>query len=425
MDPKKNRQERHHITRRQALRALGALGASSFASALGARRAFAQSGPAIRIGVVLPLSGAYAAQGTAGARGIQLCAEQLNAKGGLLGRQIEVLVEDSQLKPQTAVIKATKLIEQDGCKFLMGEISGASTLALLEVAEREKTVMVTPYSSPEAVTGVRGTRYQFRTYSNAYIQAAIAADYMTSHIGKRWGIMAADYAYGQDYTNHLRKFIPQLGGTIVAEAFPALGTTDFVSHLQKASTGDPDILWMVEYGRDATVALNQAVSMGLKRKMALGLSVANTEQVTGMQAGVFEGTYSFVMWYPNWPGPSSQAFVKAYHDKYDSYSESAGVHYIGAQVLFGAIAGAKSIEPEPVILALEGHDFETIKGNVRMRAYDHQAVQSYYIGKGAEPKTVPFPVYENVKTYDAAVVEKKFMPPADPKVHPVRWRQKT
>src|SRR5689334_12483928 len=161
------------FTRRRALGAMAAAGATSIASAAGVRSVLAQDKAPIKIGVVLPLSGAYAAQGTAGAQGITLLAEQTNAKGGLLGRQVQVLVEDSQLRPQTAVVKATKLIQQDGCKFLIGEISGASTLALLEVAEREKIVMMTPYSSPEAVTGARGTRYQFRTYSNAYIQAAV------------------------------------------------------------------------------------------------------------------------------------------------------------------------------------------------------------------------------------------------------------
>lgn len=412
-------------SRRRALKALAATGAASLAGTLGVSRVYAQGNGSIRIGVVLPLSGAYAAQGTAGARGIQLLADQTNAKGGLLGRQVEVLVEDSQLKPQTAVIKATKLIKQDGCQFLMGELSGASTLALLEVADREKTVMVTPYSSPEAVTGTRGTRYEFRTYSNAYIQAAIAADYVTKNIGKKWGVMAADYAYGQDYSKHLHRFVPKLGGEIVAEAFPALGTTDFVSHLQQASSGNPDVLWMVEYGRDATVALNQAASMGLKGKMALGLAVANTEQVTGMQPRVFDGTYSFVMWYPNADSPVSRAFVKAYYDKHNAYSEAAGIHYIGAQVLFSAIANAKSTDADAVIAAMEGKTFDTIKGPILLRAYDHQAVQSYYIGKGATTKDFPIPIYEPVKTYAADVVEKDFMPPADPKENPVRWRQKS
>src|SRR5262249_22145852 len=322
----------------------GAVSATSLAAAAGLPRAFAQDRAPIKIGVVLPLSGAYAAQGTGAAQGIEVVGEQTNAKGGLLGRQVQVLVEDSQLKPQTAVVKATKLIQQDGCNFLMGEISGASTLALLEVAEREKTVMVTPYSSPEAVTGARGTRYEFRTYSNAYIQAAVAVDAITKAVGKKWAVLAADYAYGQDYANHLRRLVPQHGGTIVAEAFPALGTTDFVSHLQQAASANPDVLWMVEYGRDATVAMNQAGGMGVKNRMALGLSVANTEQVTGMQPGVFDGTYSFVTWYPNWDSADSKAFVKAYFDKHKTYSEAAGVHYIGAQVLFAAVANAGSVE---------------------------------------------------------------------------------
>ena len=156
---------------------------------------------------------------------------------------------------------------------------------------------------------------------------------------------------------------------------------------------------MVEYGRDATVALNQAVSMGLKSRMALGLSAANTEQVAGMQGGVFDGTYSFVTWYPNWPSLESKAFVKAYLEKYGAYSEAAGVHYIGAQVLFAGIANANSIDADPVIEALEGREFDTIKGKITLRAYDHQAVQTYFIGKGMVSGEFPVPIYEPMQTY--------------------------
>jgi branched-chain amino acid transport system substrate-binding protein len=403
---------------------LGAAAAGPLSLSGAAERVYGQTGKApIVIGVVLPLSGPYADQGSGGAKGIQFCAEQINARGGLLGRPIDVLVEDTQLKPQVAVVKATKLISQDNVNFLMGEISGASTLALLEVVERAKIVMCTPYSSPEAVTGARGTRFQFRTYSNTWIQASIAADYMTKNVGKRWGVMAADYAYGQDYARHLRTFVTRAGGHIVSEAFPPLGTTDFASFLAKAAAGDPDVLWMVEYGRDAAVALNQATSMGLKKKMALGLGVANTEQVKGMQPGVFDGTYALVTWYPNWPGEATRSFVKAYHDKHGDYSEAAGVHYIGAQVLFQAITNAGSVDADAVIKAFEDTTFETIKGKLRIRGYDHQAVQSYYLGKGVPPKNSGIPLYEPAKWYEADQVEKDFMPPADPTLHPVRWRQ--
>ncbi len=409
-------------TRREFLRAGAGAGVLLTASGVGSASGQATR-TSVRVGVVLPLSGPYADQGSGGARGIQFCAEQLNARGGLLGRRIEVIVEDTQLKPQVAVVKATKLINQDQVHFLMGEISGASTLALLEVAERSKVVMLTPYSSPEAVTGTRGTRYQFRTYSNTWIQASIAADYVTRHLGKRWGVMAADYAYGQDYARHLKKFVTQRGGQVVAEVFPPLGTTDFASFLAKAAAGDPDVLWMVEYGRDAAVALNQATAMGLKKKMALGLGVANTEQVKGMQPGAFEGTYALVIWYPNWPGEATKAFVKAYHARHGDYSEAAGVHYTGAQVLFQAVASAGSVDADAVIKALEDREFETIKGRIRMRGYDHQAVQAYFMGRGVVVRDWPIPVYEPVKWYEAETVERDFMPPADPRIHPVRWRQ--
>ena len=178
---------------------------------------------------------------------------------------------------------------------------------------------------------------------------------------------------------------------------------------------------MVEYGRDATVAFNQAASMGLKKKMALGLSAANSEQVDGMQPGVFEDTYAFMTWYPDWTDPGSQEFVKSYFANHKQYSEAAGTHYLGAQVLIGAIKRAGSVETEAVIRALEDGEFDTIKGKVRMRAYDHQAVQRYCIGKGTSIKE-PFPQYEPVKWYEMSDVEANFMPPANPSAHPIKWR---
>ena len=189
--------------------------------------AFAQPKGPIKLGVIAPISGPYAAQGLAGAQGIRLLADHINAAGGLLQRQVEVLVEDSQLRPQTAVVKATKLIKQDKVDFLLGEISGASTLAMNELVDREKILLLSPYTSVEAVTGSRGSRYQFRTFSNTYIQAAVAAHYMTSQVGKRWGVMAADYAYGQEYVQHLKTLVPKYGGEIVNISMPSLGASDF------------------------------------------------------------------------------------------------------------------------------------------------------------------------------------------------------
>lgn len=385
--------------------------------------AIAQSNTPIKFGMIAPISGPYAAQGLAGVEGIRLLADVVNAKGGLLGRKIEVLVEDSQLRPQVAVVKATKLIKQDKVDFLLGEISGASVAAMNELVDREKVLLVSPYTSVEAITGTRGSRYQFRTFSHTYMQAAIAAHYMTTKVGKRWGVMAADYAYGQDFVKLLRTFVPKYGGEIVNVSMPSLGAADFSSYLERAAAGDPDVLWMVEYGRDATVALNQAASMGLKSKMAIGLSAANSEQVEGMQPGVFKDTYAFMTWYPGWDGPGSAEFVKAYYAKHKQYSESAGTNYIGGQVLVGAIARAGTIDTEAVIKTMEDGVFDTIKGKIKMRAYDHQAVQKYCMGKGVDATSdIPFPHYEVVRAYESDEVERDFMPPTDPKLNPVRWR---
>src|SRR5215218_7783930 len=160
------------VSRRRFLQAVGTSVATI--GAWKAAPAIAQSAGPIKLGVIAPISGPYAAQGLAGAQGIRILAESLNAKGGVLGRTVEVLVEDSQLRPQTAVVKATKLIKQDRVDFLIGEISGASTLAMNELVDREKVLLISPYTSVEAVTGSRGSRYQFRTFSNTYIQAAVA-----------------------------------------------------------------------------------------------------------------------------------------------------------------------------------------------------------------------------------------------------------
>ena len=168
------------VTRRRALKVLGALVRPRLRPSVGIPRVFAQDKSPDQ-----DRSGVATFRRLRGAGNSRRARNSTPGRADKCKRRIARPANPSprrglrSFRPQTAVVKATKLIQQDGCKFLMGEISGASTLALLEIAEREKTVMMTPYSSPEAVTGSRGTRYQFRTYSNAYIQAAVAVDYMT------------------------------------------------------------------------------------------------------------------------------------------------------------------------------------------------------------------------------------------------------
>jgi branched-chain amino acid transport system substrate-binding protein len=192
-------------TRRSLLRATAAL---TGAAALGAPAALrAQSGP-LKIGHLVPLTGFLGSIGGYAQLGIRMGVEELNTSGGIMGRPIELISEDA-VNPATASTKAQRMIEQDGAAVLLGEISSASALAIMQVAERNKKVFLSTGARSDALRGKNCNKYSFHCdIPNTVMVNAVGTALLAQNMvkGKRFVTLTADYIFGHDLLKAAKTF---------------------------------------------------------------------------------------------------------------------------------------------------------------------------------------------------------------------------
>ena len=240
----------------------------------------------MKIGLDNPLTGTYAAVGKNELIGCQLAIEQINAKGGILGRKVELLVEDSTSGDAgTAVQKARKLIERDKVNFLLGNVNSALALAMADVSN-EKGVLPrrarrphrrrSPAPTATGTCSASATRRRWKPTR--------CAGTLIKNAGKKWYYITPDYAFGHTLQAGLEKACAKLGGTKVGGDLTPLGTTDFSSYLIKAQAANPDVIIFLTQGDDMVNALKQAVQFGLDKRFHLAGAQQELEAARGPAA---------------------------------------------------------------------------------------------------------------------------------------------
>src|SRR5436190_19733896 len=199
---------------------------------------------AIRIGHLTPLTGFLGPLSEYAVMGVKLAAEEINAVGGVMGRRIELVMEDS-VNPQTASAKAERLIERDKVAMIIGEISSASGLAIGQVANRLKTVFINTGCNSDAMRGASCNQYMFHieAANSMYVQAT--GQYLLRENlvkGKKWYSLTADYAFGHDLLRVAKKFMEAHGGQFAADELVPTEATDFSPYLLKIRQARPDLV---------------------------------------------------------------------------------------------------------------------------------------------------------------------------------------
>ncbi len=224
----------------------------------------------VKIGLDNPLTGTYAAVGKNEMIGCQLAVEQINAKGGILGRQAELLVEDSTSGDAgTAVQKARKLIDRDKVSFLLGNVNSALTLAMAQVASEKGILHMVTGGHTDAVTGSSCHWNVFRICNTTQMEANAVTPSIIKNAGKKWYYITPDYAFGHTLQSGLEAACAKAGGTKLGADLTPLGTTDFSSYLIKAQAAKPDVILFLTQGDDMVNALKQAVQFGLDKRFHL------------------------------------------------------------------------------------------------------------------------------------------------------------
>lgn len=363
--------------RRQLLKT-GAVVAGS--AALGyASLARAQSGP-IRIGHLTPMTGFLGALGEYAVQGIKMAAEEINASGGLLGRQIDLITEDS-VNPQTAATKAQRMIERDKVDFLLGEISSASALTIAQVAARNKVLFMSIGARSDTLRGKDCNRYTFHVDIPVTVMVNAAGEALAREgfvRGKRIYALTSDYVFGHDLSRAAKSFFARNGGTVVGEEVVPTDLTDFSAHLVKIRQARPDLIATNLAGNQVTNFVKQYAEFGLRFPVA-GFNL-NTADAWAAGEDNLGGIWPTV-WHHELKTPGSQAFVQKFTKKYNRIPENhAWIEYVSLMMLAQAIRETKSVDTERVIRYFESEaQFDVLKARkAYFRSWDHQLMQEAY-----------------------------------------------
>ena len=297
------------IDRRTLVKSGAALAAAQFASPFVIP---ARAADAVKIGLDNPLTGTYAGPGKNELVGCQMALDEINAKGGILGRPVELLVEDSSSGDAgTAVQKARKLIEGDKVDFLLGNVNSALALAMAQVSNEKGVLHIVPGGHTDAITGKSCHWNVFRVCNTTQMEANAVAARWSRNMARNIYYITPDYAFGHTLEAGMVKAIAKLGGERVGGDLTPLGTVDFSSYLIKAQAANPDVIIFLVQGDDMLNAMKQAVQFGLQNKVHLAGAQQEMEPLEGLPPEARIGTW-VLEWYWNQPGvPHVAEFVEA------------------------------------------------------------------------------------------------------------------
>ncbi len=210
------------------------------------------SAETVTIVMIDPLSGTMKDVGDRSIQGAQFAVDEINAAGGLLGRQLKLQPEDSQLKPDVAARKATKAVLQDGAKFMFQLTSTAVAQALMDVAEKNKIIYVNFGAESDFLTGKNFNKYSFRTCFTTTNRARAYAEFFKTKPWRKFYLMNQDYAFGHavndDFKAVIKREMPE--AKIVGEDFAPIGNKDFGPYITKILASGAEIVYTGNYGND-------------------------------------------------------------------------------------------------------------------------------------------------------------------------------
>lgn len=366
------------FTRRRLLQSAGGLALASTVAAPSVL--LAQSSDVIRVGHLTPRTGFLGPLGEYGVMAIDLAVEEINAKGGVMGRKIELLKEDS-VNPQTASTKAERMIERDKVACIIGEISSASCLTIAQVAQRNKTLFINTGGNSDALRGSDCKRYMFHVESqnSMYVKTAGRAFLRDGLVkGKKWYSLTADYAFGHDLLKVSKRFMQANGGDFAGDDLVPTDAADFSSYLLKIRDAKPDLVVINLAGNQITNFLKQYAEFGLK--FPVGGFGFDTALAWAAGKGNFVGTWP-VVWHHMIDTAGTKAFVGAFTKKYGKPPENqAWGDYIAMKIVAQTINDLKSLESPKIIEHFEkGAKFDLLKTREGyFRASDHQLMHEMY-----------------------------------------------
>jgi len=408
------------LKRRTFIRAASAAAVLGAAGTRFSSLAFAQGAP-VKIGAMLPMSGIGAEAGAAWLNGIKAAQLQWNANGGLLGRQIEIVVRDDKFTSAGAV-SAVRELAGEGVNVSIGAGQSPMALAIAPILGELKSVVVAPAPSVMSVTHENFSRNFFRLSSNALMLYGGIGNLMTTRFAdvQTWAVIAPDSENGRDVARYFKAGVEQAAAKadrkvkVMEPVFASLNKADYKIEINNLMNSGAEGLFIGLTAAPCVSLLQQGRAVGMDKKFKV-IGEAGTELLIAkaMQKSTPQNLWGVTFWAPELEPFKSQFPMSK--DLSEYIVKVTGTPFVpgivqashrSALAIFNAVKKANSIETDAVIQALEGLQFDTAAGPYRIRKEDHQGIGSFYFAKiGARDAAPGYGLEQVVRLDETEIVE--------------------
>ena len=318
-------------------------------------------------------------------KGWELAVDEINGKGGVLGKKLEVISRDDGGTPGDAVRVANELVTREGVNILAGTFLSNIGLAVTEFAGKEKVFFLAAEPLTDKITWQDGNRYTFRLRPSTYMQVAMLMPDAVAAKKKRWAIVYPNFEYGQSASSWFKTMLKKAQPDVdyVTEQASALGKLDAGSVVQAIDDAKPDAIFNVLFGADLAKFVREGTTRGsFKDRTVVSLLSGEPEYLDPLKDEAPVGW--IVTGYP-WDEittPAHKAFLDAYRKRWNDYPRLGSVvGYATMQSLAAGIAKAGATDTEKLIAAFRGLKLESPLGSFEYRAVDQQSTMGAYVGE--------------------------------------------
>jgi branched-chain amino acid transport system substrate-binding protein len=332
-----------------------------------------------------------------------LAIDQANAKGGVLGRKIELATRDDKFKVDIGLSMAKELLMRENVDILVGTINSAVALAVSELAKNEKKPFFVTFAKSDKIVGEKGHRYVFGITENTAMIGKAAAVVLAKKKYINYWIAGDDYEYGHALADAVWSNLKQEkpGVKLKGQSWWKVGEPELTPYLTAIAAAKPDAVIFATGAASMINLMKGANATGFAKKVPMFVHTA-TELGTLMPLGQnaapgILGTSNYHFYFPE--TPQNNAFVKTFKDAYERYPNVGALYgYLAAQFIIKGFEKAGTIDIEKFIDAVEGMKVDSPVGEIELRACDHQAVLPMFLGVTMLSSQYPFFIATDIVT---------------------------
>ncbi|WP_136718311.1 substrate-binding protein [Halorientalis salina] len=381
-----------YINRRRVLQATGGLTVTGLAGCLGA-----SGSETLTIGANLPLSEGWEPYGNTQVRAAEIAISEINDNGGLDGKDVELVVEDNQVDPQTSRDMADRLVSNEGANVLMGPISSANRVAVSSALERLQvpSLYASQYEGPAADDYCSEWMFQLGDIPSQKIEPFVP--WLIEEHGDSFYLLGDDYSWPKQTNEAVKQAVDDGGGEIIGEEYVSLDTTDFSSIIPRIEQEDPDVLFMTITGGGPAAMQSQMQEQGIRDQFAQ-VGLAHGQGVLqGASPEATEGVYSCHAYLEGIENDSNTEFISKYRDKHGDdalVNYFTGPAYNAIKLLEDAVDRSGGSSPEDIKQGLQGASTNSIMGETIIES-DNQMTVGTFLGQVNSDQK-----YDIVKSFD-------------------------